>query len=148
MIDHALSIGDTLSTSNSLIVLRGINKNPVTNHPLAKNSDLCVSAILDIIDVNRKYYLAEPLFIIRNSIAFSPEFLVDELGLKFSFRKINPEHQKFIIGIAERKSNKADFIIMKAIVFPGINLLWIGCLIMLTGTFIAMVQKFKKTSAN
>jgi cytochrome c-type biogenesis protein CcmF len=148
MIDHALSIGDTLSTSNSLIVLRGINKNPVTNHPLAKNSDLCVSAILDIIDVNRKYYLAEPLFIIRNSIAFSPEFLVDELGLKFSFRKINPEHQKFIVGIAERKSNKADFIIMKAIVFPGINLLWIGCLIMLTGTFIAMVQKFRKTSAN
>lgn len=140
MIEHALSIGDTLTTSNSLIVLNGINRNPETEHPLAKGSDLCVAAMIDIIDVNRKYYHAEPLFIIRNSIAFSPEFLVDELGLKFSFRKINPEHQKFIIAVAERKSNKADFIIMKAIVFPGINLLWMGCLLMLAGTFIAMMK--------
>lgn len=140
MTEHALSLGDTLSTSNSLIVFRGINRNPETGNPLAKGSDLCVSASLDIIDVNRRYYHAEPLFIIRNSIAFSPEFKVDELGLKFSFRKINPEHQKFIIAVAERKSNKADFIIMKAIVFPGINLLWIGCFLMLAGTFIAMMK--------
>ena len=132
MVEHALSIGDTLTTSNSLLVLTGINKNPSTEHPIAKSSDLCVSAMIDIIDVNRKYYRAEPLFIIRNSIAFSPEFIVDELGLKFSFRKINPEHQKFIIAVAERKSNKADFIIM-------INLLWTVCLLMLAGTFIAML---------
>lgn len=146
--EHALSIGDTLTTSNSLIVLTGINKNPETEHPLAKGSDLCVEAMIDIIDVNRKYYHAKPLFIIRKNIAFSPEFMVDELGLKLSFRKINPEHQKFIIAVAERKSNKADFIIMKAIVFPGINLLWIGCLLMLAGTFIAMMKWIRSDKAN
>lgn len=148
MVEHALGIGDTLTTSNSLLVLTGINRNPQTEHPLARGSDLCVSAMIDVIDVNRKYYRAEPLFIIRNSIAFSPEFKVDELGLKFSFRKINPEHQKFVIAVAERKSNKADFIIMKAIVFPGINLLWIGCILMLAGTFIAMMKWIRTGKAN
>ncbi len=144
MTEHVLSPGDTLTTSNSLVVFSGINKKPQTEHPLVAGSSLTVSAVLDIIDVNRRYFRAEPLFIIRDNIVFSPEFIVDELGLKFSFRKIDPERQKFIIAVAELRTNKPDFIIMKAIIFPGINLLWAGCLMMITGTLIAMIKWFRK----
>lgn len=141
MTDHNLHIGDTLTTSNSLVIFNGITNSPVSDHPLMKGSELAAAAILDIIDANRKHYRAEPLFIIRNNIIFSPEYKIEELGLKFSFTRIDPEKQQFVISIAERKNNKREFIILKAILFPGINLLWIGCLIMIAGAIISIIHR-------
>jgi len=36
------------------------------------------------------------------------------------------------------KSNKKEFIIMKAIIFPGINILWTGCILMIIGSLLAI----------
>jgi len=36
---------------------------------------------------------------------------------------------------------------MKAIIFPYINLLWIGTILMAVGTFISVIQLFKKVKS-
>jgi cytochrome c-type biogenesis protein CcmF len=53
--------------------------------------------------------------------------------------------------MAQEKPKKKDYIILKAIVFPYINLLWGGCIIMIIGTVIAIfnrIQQSKKGSAS
>ena len=44
------------------------------------------------------------------------------------------------------KSNKKDFIIMKAIIFPGINILWMGCILMIIGSLLAVRKRIRKNS--
>lgn len=136
-----MSIGDTISSSNSLIVLTGLNKNVDGEKFALSEKDIAVAALLDIIDVNKKYYHSEPLFIIKNNIVFTQESIVNELGLRLGFKKINPDSGKFEITVAERKENKSEFIIMKAIIFPHINILWTGCVLMIVGSFIAIRKR-------
>jgi cytochrome c-type biogenesis protein CcmF len=63
---------------------------------------------------------------------------IEKLGLKFDFTSIDTQANKFEVSLSEKKSNSRDFIIMKALIFPGINILWIGCILMFVGTWIAI----------
>ena len=40
--------------------------------------------------------------------------------------------------------NIKAFIIMKAIIFPGINILWIGCILMIIGSVLAIRKRLKQ----
>ena len=42
------------------------------------------------------------------------------------------------INVAE-----SEFLVMQAIVFPGINILWIGCVLLFIGTFMAVWQRVR-----
>lgn len=139
---HEMRQGDTISTSNSLLVLSGISNSVSKESKNLSENDLAVAALIDIVDVNKKHYRAEPIFVIRNNIAFTKEDEIPELGLKIGFTKINPDKETFEISVAERKENKRDFIIMKAIIFPCMNILWTGCLLMITGIFMAVRKRF------
>lgn len=136
-----LAIGDTVTTSNSLVVLEGINKDVDRSKLMLNESDLAVSARLLIMDVNKDLYRVEPVFIIRGNTMMNRPAEIDELGLRFTFEKVLPDENKFRILIAEKKSNSRDFIIMKAIVFPQINILWIGCLLLMAGSWLAIRQR-------
>jgi cytochrome c-type biogenesis protein CcmF len=69
---------------------------------------------------------------------------VDALGLKLVFWKINPDDGTVEITMSEKLSNAKDFIVLEAYVFPFINVLWLGCLIMAAGTIIAIVERMRK----
>ena len=66
---------------------------------------------------------------------------LDELGLKFIFWKINPNEGSVEIQMSEKVSNSKDFIVLEAYMFPFINILWLGCLIMVLGTAIAVLER-------
>lgn len=141
---HELAVGDTFVTSNSFVILQGLNKNIDRTNLHLNDSDLVVGATLLIEDINKKLYNSEPLFMIKNFSILTREAIINELGLKFSFDKIDPSNGKIRISVAEKRSNKKDFIIMKAIIFPGINILWTGCLLMITGSLIALRKRLRK----
>lgn len=71
------------------------------------------------------------------------EFELKELGLKFIFWKINPNEGSVEIQMAEKVNNSKDFIVIEAYMFPMINLLWLGCLIMVFGTTIAVIERVR-----
>jgi len=142
---YQLSIGDTITTSNSLVVLQSLNKDVDKDLLMLQESDLAVSADLLIMDVNKKIYQAKPVFILRDKSSFNRPVEITELGLRFSFIRIIPEENKFEIEVAEKEGNSKEFIIMKAIIFPQINILWIGCILMIIGTWIAIVKRIKKS---
>ena len=57
---------------------------------------------------------------------------------------IDPEKESFNFRVVEEAPKFNDFIVMKAIVFPGINILWIGCIIMGLGSFLAVWQRIRR----
>ena len=87
---------------------------------------------------------AMPVYYITDSIPGTVEANVEELGLRFAFWQINPATGKVDISVSEKVSDKKDFVVMKAIVFPYINILWTGCLIMIIGTILAIRHRLKR----
>jgi cytochrome c-type biogenesis protein CcmF len=145
-VTEEVAAGDTLTTSNALITFSGLV--PETDRAslgLGPN-DIAVRAVLEVTDINKKKYTLTPLFAVRDRTVFSKEETLEALGLKVTFTKIDPETGKISLAISEKKDNKQEFIIMKAIVFPWINILWIGCTLLVLGTFVAIVHRAKEYS--
>jgi cytochrome c-type biogenesis protein CcmF len=92
----------------------------------------------------KKTYPATPVYVIHENAVQPIPDTVPELGLKFNFWEINPQDGKIKIALQEKKENEKDFIVMQAIVFPYINILWSGCIIMAIGTVIAILERLRK----
>lgn len=139
-------IGDTIFSSNAIIVIDSLRTN-LSRAQYEKNDSLLeVTAVLRCMDVKSKAHYAYPKFIIKNSTIIPQEAIVEDLGLKLVFWKINPDDGTVEITMSEKLSNNKDFIVMKAYVFPYINVLWLGCLIMAIGTVIAIRARLRKLS--
>jgi cytochrome c-type biogenesis protein CcmF len=150
--DHALRIGDTLFTSNSLVILEGINKNiNPSEYPELRAGDIPVAANLNVLSIDGKSRLIQPIYVIRESSVFTIDAKDDVNGLQIGFFKIDPETETFHMRLREKVDPKKEFIILKAIIFPGINILWLGCILMFIGTMLAVVSRvgvFNRKSKN
>ena len=138
-----LAPGDTAITSGSFVVLKRINPNPSAVNYVPATGDIAASAQLEIIDVKGKKYNAEPIYYIRNSTENTIIAEVEEMNMTIKFEKILPDKGKIKLAIIER-NRPVDFIILKAIIFPFINLLWLGCLIMTFGFIISVVHRYQQ----
>lgn len=135
---HMLAVGDTIVLSNSLFSLMEIDKAVDKKANSLNESDIALGLKLKVTDINKKDYFVEPLFIIRGNGKITVPAEIEKLGLKFDFTTIDTQANKFEVSLSEKKTNSRDFIIMKALIFPGINILWIGCILMFVGTWIAI----------
>lgn len=136
--------GDTIYASNAMVIVDSLRTN-VTEKEYSRNDSLLeVTVVLRCKDTKSHVYFARPKFIIKKNMMVPDEAVVEELGLKFVFWKINPEDGSVEIEMSERASNTKDFIVMEAYVFPYINVLWLGCLVMAFGTFIAIRERMRK----
>ncbi len=137
-------VGDTIFASNALVVIDSLRTNLSRSEYEKDDSYLEVTAVLRCIDVNAKSRYAYPQFVISNNVIIPREYVQEELGLKFVFWKINPSEGTIEITMSEKLSNNKDFIVMEAYVFPYINVLWLGCIIMSVGTVIAIIERLRK----
>ncbi len=138
---HQVIIGDTISTPNGNVVFESIDKD-AKPQTLRLNHQM-LGANLKIIN-GKHVYKSKPIFGIANDKSlYTIESVVDEAGLKFQFYiKAADAGVAAFIEISERPAIR-DFIIMKAIVFPYINLLWGGVIVMVIGFAIAIVKRTK-----
>jgi cytochrome c-type biogenesis protein CcmF len=139
-----LQIGDTLRSGARLAILDSLIKvSDTTRYDIGAN-DIAVKAKLRIVTPDDTAKTAEPLFVLRdqNWIDSLPYEMSDD-RVRFLFSEIRPEEGAVTIKVAEHKDNIRDFIVMQAIVFPWINILWVGIIVMAMGTFIAVVQRFR-----
>ncbi len=138
-----LSRGDSIYASNAVIVFDSLTtKVDKTLYHLDEN-DIVVQAHLTVMDLKTSYQ-AKPLYIIHDNMVRPYEEKVDALGLKLMFVKLNPQNGKVDIAVQEKKSNKRDFIVMQALVFPYINILWLGAIIMAIGSLLSIVERLRK----
>ncbi len=142
--NYDIKQGDTIFSSNAIIIFDSLSTNLSNENMQLSEEDIAVKAHLRALDVKGQTYTATPVYMIKNNSVQPIAAKVDELGLQFMFWKINPETGKVQISVQEKKSNIKDFIVMQAIIFPYINILWIGCIVMAIGTLLSIWERIKK----
>ncbi|MFT6814795.1 MAG: cytochrome c-type biogenesis protein CcmF [Sphingobacteriales bacterium] len=143
-VTRELALGDTLLTVNGFIFLKELkSKVPVKNINLGKN-DISVGALMEVNEKGHTH-MVQPIYAVKDNTEFNVPAIVEDHGLKINFTKINPESGTITFQIAQKKKLQDDYIIMKAIVFPYINLLWGGTIIMVLGFLISMIRRIKES---
>ena len=136
--------GDTIFAYNGIMVVEGIEQIKDTAKYHLGKPTVAVGAKIKIFDFYKNVRNIMPIYTVYDSIERAKEVIVDDLGLKVAFWHIDPEKNKVDISFSQKKVNKNDFIVMKAVVFPFINILWLGCLIMIIGTILALRHRIKR----
>ncbi|MEO6904629.1 MAG: cytochrome c biogenesis protein CcsA [Bacteroidia bacterium] len=146
--NHTLKKGDTIFSSNAIIIFDSLSTHITDTAYHLNKADIAVKAHFSVLDI-KHVYQAAPVYVIRNNNRVeSIPSKVDALGLQMMFWKIDPEKGTIEISLQEKKSNVRDFIVMQAMIFPYINILWIGCLIMVIGTIFAITERVRKSIKN
>ncbi|TAE66830.1 MAG: cytochrome C biogenesis protein [Bacteroidetes bacterium] len=154
--ERTAKIGDTLILNDYFVVFD--SKKPVAPQELKQELRLLgqesgefmgVQATLRVLNKENKTIYLKPVFFVKdqseagNLPDFTPEF-----GIKIALKKItpNPPDEKgrdltdyhFTINTTQK-----DYIIMKAVEKPLINLLWIGTIIVIFGFMMGIFKKNK-----
>ncbi|MGB0980005.1 MAG: hypothetical protein ACPGVV_11450, partial [Croceimicrobium sp.] len=85
-------------------------------------------------------------YIIENEMKDHRDTILDVQRMKFRFDDVELETKKIVLKAwTEQEEGVKPFIVQKAIIFPMINILWIGCILMVIGSFIAVWQRILKS---
>lgn len=122
-------------------VLESVNRiNEIDGFKL-EPEDVAVKARIKV-SGERDVYYAEPIFLIKDKIQVGR--LADEvndLGIKITLLNIHPDTNEFSLALNTRQK---DWVIIKAMEKPFINVLWLGTGVLLIGFSLAMVRRFKE----
>lgn len=134
-----LAIGDTFVVNDYIAILSDI-----TVGQDSPDADYSLQAQIDILD-RETTYQAQPIYQIRGNMARRIPDIIDAVGVRISLDKINPEDRTFEFTT---QTTERDWVILKAIEKPFIDLLWIGTIIMAIGMFMAMTRRFRDSLQN
>ncbi len=156
-----LEKGQTVPFEPYMITLANLEKGITHPEYDEEEGDIAVQAQLEI--RNKAGILVdslEPVFIIRQN---QPNFIRDfkpRSGLAANFVRIDPSTGQMEFLVGERKEAdprypirvaedvpRSDFIVLEAIVFPGINLFWLGSILMMCGFFISIYLRRRRKLA-
>ncbi len=152
-----LKEGETVQLGDLKIQFAQFIKNPTNPEYKPEQGDIAVGAALNVKDKSGKTYLSDPMYVIRGNRPFSIKDFVEPLGLHVRFASLNPEKETMQLFIAQAKapanagipiqlatnSLRSDYIVLEAIAFPGIQLFWIGCTMMMIGLTVSMGYRIR-----
>ncbi|HRI62442.1 MAG TPA: cytochrome c assembly protein, partial [Saprospiraceae bacterium] len=148
--------GDVFEFKGYKIRFAGIDRD--VKHPgyKAEEGDIAVGAVLEITPpaTATATATATPIYLIRGNQPFSLKDEAPQFGLHFRFENIDPKAGVMTIGAAQADNEqrkipleiaenvaRSDYIVLEAILFPGINLVWIGAIMMMIGLAIALWRR-------
>lgn len=134
-----LNIADTAYSSNYFGILKNLHSNISDEVSNLKNVEVLVTADFEVHTLDSVYEI-HPMYAIKGNSIFSYDAYSWNNQFKFSFTAIDPKSGKITIRVSE-KDRSNDFVIIKAIFFPWINLVWGGTIIMIIGFFIAWYKR-------
>ncbi|MEO1054487.1 MAG: cytochrome c biogenesis protein CcsA [Bacteroidota bacterium] len=101
-------------------------------------TDVAVKAKIRILGETDNY-VSEPYFLIVDG---KPGVIHDDildLGIRLTFLNIFPETGQFLLGL---RTTQKDWVVLKAMEKPMINVLWIGTLVLMIGFGIAIYRRY------
>jgi len=149
--------GETKPWKDLKITLEGIDKNIYHPNYKAEEGDIAIHGVVKIENPQNRIYIAKPLYFIREGSPYNMKAYIPDLALHIRLEKIDPVKEEFQLYIARTVDHptlaveiaeevpRNDYIVLEAILFPGINLFWSGSIIMLLGMFIGMYKRLKKS---
>lgn len=107
-----------------------------------REGDIAVRANLVVMDYDVEKRL-QPIFLIRGNQVGKIPAIDNELGVKMELDNILPEQNQFSFKVNRYQK---DYVVLKAILMPQINILWIGTIIMLIGFVVAIYRRYDEFS--
>ncbi|MBD2721418.1 cytochrome c biogenesis protein CcsA [Hymenobacter armeniacus] len=135
--ESVLSVGDTIFLNDYFAVFRAIEPAHETAGLNLQKGDLALQADMIVTGEKRQYH-AHPVFVIRNRMIGRVPDEVEDLGVRLTLNAIDPEKGKFTFGVS---TTQKDYVILKAMEKPFINLLWSGTLLMALGFGLSVRQR-------
>lgn len=151
-----LAQGGSVHWRDLQITMKGIDRN--IDHPnyTAQEGDVAIQGMFEIKEANGRVHIARPLYFIRDGRGMNMKAYVPDLALHIRLETIDPQKEEFHLFVAQsmrepkialevaEKAPRNDYIVLEAILFPGINLFWAGSLIMLFGIFLGFYKRTRK----
>lgn len=139
-VKHKVKVGDSIFLTGGYMVFNGFGKNASKAGYSPEPGDIAVSANLSIYDLKGKIKDIAPVYYIRNQMEGSVEDTFNTMSLHTRFSRIIPEENAAEIEV-QQATPENDYIVLKAMVFPYINVLWLGVIVMVIGFFISMFYR-------
>jgi cytochrome c-type biogenesis protein CcmF len=138
-----IALYDTLKIKNNLLTLKGL-KSPNAGGAI-DTDNISIEALLEINTHFGMQYNATPSFLVRDGRIGHVDHSIEDLDLKFRFLEVTEKPFTIVLQVYE---HRPDFIIIKTVIFPYINLLWISCIVILVGMGMAMKSRWRKKEIN
>ena len=132
--------GDTLYYSKGYMILNQVIKNPLSNKFNLPINGPAVLAEITITSQDNNTYHAAPMIVIDSFGINQIDDTVYAQNLFVKFAGVSSDQTKMKIGVKE-SSTMIDFVTLKAYIFPYINLVWLGLIIMAIGLMMSMIQR-------
>ncbi|TAE47520.1 MAG: hypothetical protein EAZ89_17685 [Bacteroidetes bacterium] len=141
--DFNLRIGDTVRVGNR--VLRLLQMQNLSGRADLKEYEVAAAAHVAIIGF-LDTLIASPIFVIKNNEPGMISDVVEEAGMELAFVGVDPEKDLVNIQVKFTDPN-SDFVVIKAISKPFINLLWLGTFILTFGFIISIYRRIQENRA-
>ncbi len=128
-VEHNLSIGDTFFLNDYVAVFDGVEKLDTTEGLIFTGNDVALVAKVKIITKNELLDI-NPKLLIKNNMMGRVADEQKELGIRLILENIVPQENKFVF---KSQSSQKEWVILKALRKPHINILWLGTLLVLFG---------------
>ncbi|MFC4261623.1 cytochrome c biogenesis protein CcsA [Ferruginibacter yonginensis] len=138
-----LNVGDTAFYSNGFMTLNNVVKNPTNSKFKYSAEQVALMADIKITSKDSLHFAAAPLIMIDSLGITNADDTVYAQNIFVRFMGVD-EDKKIRIGIKE-SDKLIDYVTVKAYIFPLINLVWIGLIIMAAGIVLSMLQRGKFT---
>lgn len=138
---HKVHKGDTIFVNRGYMIFNGFNTNVSNTNYQQQDGDIAVSATLTMKDLLGNEEHLAPVYYIRDGYEHYVEDTIADRRTYVRLAKILPDEDAADIMIRQPNEN---YIVMKALVFPYINALWLGVITMVLGFFLSMYNRITK----
>jgi len=131
--------GDTSFYDNGFVILNKVVKNPSNERYHFTPADVALMADITVVSKDSMRYKAMPLLQVDNFGIINTDDTLYAQNLFLRFAGIS-DNKKMKIGI-KRTDKMIDFVTVKSYIFPYINLVWLGLIIMAIGLVMSMIKR-------
>ncbi|CAG4993840.1 Cytochrome c biogenesis protein CcsA [Dyadobacter sp. CECT 9275] len=137
--NFTVNLRDTFFVNDYVAILDNVVRTEQVEGVSLGEGDAAVKAIIRVLDKDKEYVIT-PSFVIRDRMVARKPEVSNDLGLRVQFQEINPQTGQFSFAV---NTSQRDFIVMKAVEKPLINVLWLGTFIVVIGLIMATVRRFR-----
>ncbi|AEI49582.1 cytochrome c biogenesis protein CcsA [Runella slithyformis] len=136
-----VAMQDTFFVNDFVAVLESVGRTDKVEGIALTPNDVAVKAQIKILDKEREYFITPTFAINQDRMVLRKPEVNEDLGLRVQFMEIDPKTGTFSFAV---NSKQRDYIVMKAVEKPLINVLWIGTLVLIIGFTMSTLRRFRE----
>lgn len=138
--EQKLAIGDTFFLNDYVAVFEGVEKLNEFEGTKFEGNEVAIQTNIRVITKDGNLTV-KPILLIKNNMLGRISDEQSELGIKLTLNNVLPAENKFVFAT---QTSQKEWIILKALRKPHINILWLGTLLVLVGFGLALWRRVSK----